>query len=489
MISITCPIKDSAKNFPKLPAIRSNAKELSFEELDKLVDTIAINLVRHSLSAGSRLGILSKNSENMLATIFAAQRIGATSCLLNLQLTKDDWVSQLEQAKCSVIIGEDEYLSSLSSERQTKLDFQEITKATDTETEILFELNPSQESVIIFTSGSTGHNKGVRLSVRNLMSSAEASNKLTKLTKGDTWGVSLPMYHLGGLGIIYRTLSAGATAGFLSNFSAETLHQLLKENSLTHLSVVPTTLSALIEKATQDSLGDKLLGSLKCAILAGAASSETLLNQIIKHKLPILSAWGMTETTAHCTCMNLDEPKEHIKSVGKPFHHTQLKIVNEEGEEVAQGQTGEAIVNGPTVFMGYLDTEQTANTIKNGWLHSGDLGIINSDGYLTIVGRKDDMIISGGENIHTGEIEKVAKAIEGVRDCAVIPIKHEKWGQRPIILVEPKANSNLTEEFISDILKTKLAKIKVPDRVIFRTALPRTSIGKVNYKILKAEFQ
>ncbi len=489
MISIGCPITKSSKNFPEATSITSDTNELSFKNLNILVETIAKNLLERGVSRDTRLAILSKNSPNMLATIFAAQRIGATSCLLNLQLTKDNWESQLIQAQCAKVIGEEEYLLELSDLTIEKLKFEEITKATNSALVISSELDSSQESIIIFTSGSTGHNKGVRLTVGNLIASAEASNQLTKLTLGDTWGVSLPMYHLGGLGIVYRTLIAGATSRFLTDFSANTLHLLLQKNSLTHISVVPTTLSSLIEKANEDSLGDRLLGPLKCAILAGAASSKTLLDTIIKHNLPILSAWGMTETTAHCTCLSLNDEKEKIKSVGKPFHHTKIKIINDHGQEVTQGQTGEILVQGPTVFMGYLDEEQTKNLIQDGWLHTGDLGMLDSSDNLNIVGRKDDMIISGGENIHTSEIEKYAKAIEGVQDCAVIPIPHEKWGQRPIILIEPRSGAMLTEEFITEVLKSKLAKIKVPDKVILRTTLPRTSIGKVNYKLLKSEFQ
>jgi O-succinylbenzoic acid--CoA ligase len=489
MITVTCPIKSASINSPKFVAVHSEQGDLDFKELNSLVDLLAINLQDKGITEGSRVGVLSRNNADMLASIFSLQRLGATSCLLNLQLTKNDWAAQLQQANCSVAIGEEEYLSSIELPKLNKFHFEQLKNESISKEVIDSELVTSRESVIIFTSGSTGHNKGVRLSVGNLLSSATASNKLTKLSPGDTWGVSLPMYHLGGLGIVYRTLTSGASARFQTDFSPNTLYNLIKENKLTHLSAVPTTLSGLIDLALENPLSkDSLLGGLKCVILAGAASSETLLNKIIEYKLPILSAWGMTETTAHCTCMDLNDPKEYIKSVGKPFHHTKLKLLDDEGNEIKEG-TGEILINGPTVFMGYLDESQTENVLKDGWLHSGDLGYFNEDGNLTIAGRKDDMIISGGENIHTGEIEKIAKAISGVKDCAVIPIPHPKWGQRPILLVEPKTGSKLTEELIYISLKENLAKIKIPDRIIFRELLPRTSIGKVDYKALKAEFK
>jgi O-succinylbenzoic acid--CoA ligase len=485
--TIRCPIAENFLKSPDALSMRTEKELFSYDQLEQQTRYFVQKLRSLGVKKGERVGILSENTPLIVSAIFALYRLEATALFLSLQLTPHDWASQLAMAHVKVIIGQDAQISRLKEVPQTVLSFTEVMAELETATRIE-SLEPrdiilSNESSIIFTSSKTGHKKGVILTIENFTASATASNTLTGLGSGDWWGVSLPLYHVGGLGIIFRTLFAGAGSNFLNGLSSRYILSELSKHNLTHLSLVPTVLDELIsesEKSGVESLG--YLSSMKAFILAGAASSKQLLGKIVQFDLPVLSAWGMTETTAHCTCMSIEDPREKVSTVGRPFHHTSLKLVDD-GREVSD--EGEILVKGPTVCKGYLDPSAPAPKIVNEWLYTGDLGSIDREGYLTIKGRIDDMFISGGENIHAAEIESAIKGYWKVKDVAIIPVSHPKWGHRPVMVAETKDGFQIEIEEIKEYLTDKIAKIKIPDEVHIVPELPRTAIGKINYKELK----
>lgn len=498
--SMTCPISKHSKERPQAIAIRYRETRITFSELENYTNNLCHFFLERGLLPGERIAVVSENRPSLVPIIFALNRIGVSALLLSLQLTAEDWSEQLLMGRAKFIIGESAQLSkikdldieSLELESLEETIFDTIKSNPVTQANI----DTSHESCVVFTSSKTGHKKGVVLSINNFYSSATASNRITNIKEGDAWAVSLPLYHVGGLGILYRTILAGASSYFIESFSAKSIVPLIQSNEITHISVVPTVLESLIDHAELIS-SDKSISSdqkyplsgLKSVILAGAASSSLLINKIREKNIPVLSAWGMTETCAHCTCMSLDDSLDKITTVGRAFYHTKLAIVNDEGERLDIGQEGEIIVQGPTVCASYLDQNSPQPMIISGWLYTGDLGVIDEEGYLKIVGRKDDMFISGGENIHASEIEDVAIHYPDAKHVAVIPVAHPKWGQRPIIIVEPKESTNLNIDEMRVFLESKLAKIKVPDSIILIDELPRTGIGKVDYKALKQIYQ
>jgi O-succinylbenzoic acid--CoA ligase len=504
-ISISCPIAEQYAKDSSRVALRSldmgtlngdsGDQQCTYDQLEQSVRVLAQKFQAMGISRGERVGIVSENHPLVVSVLFALQRIESTSLFLSLQLTPEDWAEQLRMGRVRFVIGQDAYLSLLRDRPGNTISFPQleevISSASRIETFDVPVLDPDNESSIIFTSSVTGHKKGVILTVGNFISSASASNTLTGLSPGDFWAVSLPLYHVGGLGIVFRTLLAGAGSTFARSFTSSVILSELARGTLTHISVVPTVLTALIEEAESSShYSLEILRGLKAAILAGAPSSEKLLDKIIKYDLPVLGAWGMTETTAHCTCLSLSDPREKVVTVGKPFYHTEIRLVDESGKDVSgEGDIeGEIIVRGPTVCKGYLDPETPAPRIFDGWLHTGDLGSIDQDGFLTIKGRKDDMFISGGENIHAGEIESVVKKFWKIKDAAIIPVSHPKWGHRPVLIAETNEGSSVTLDEIKVFLSDKIAKIKIPDHVYQVDALPRTAIGKVDYKELKRRY-
>ncbi len=485
---IRCPIAESFLKSPDALCIKTEGEDISFDQLEQQVRFLVNKFRALGVKKGERVAIISENNPLIISTIFALYRLEATALFLSLQLTPSDWSLQLAMAQVRILIGQDVFLSRFTELPQTVLSFTTI-EAELHDSSRIDSLEPrdivlDNESSIIFTSSKTGHKKGVILTIQNFTASATASNQLTGLSPGDWWGVSLPLYHVGGLGIIFRTLFAGAGSNFLKNFSARCILSELAQGTLTHLSLVPTVLDEVISEAEhsgEDSLRHLL--SMKATVLAGAASSQGLLEKIITYNLPVLSAWGMTETTAHCTCMSIDDPRDKVTTVGKPFHHTSLKLLDDAGEVTAE--EGEILVKGPTVCKGYLDPNAPAPKIVDEWLFTGDLGSIDSEGYLSIKGRKDDMFISGGENIHAGEIESVIKTFWKVKDVAIIPVAHPKWGQRPVMVAETKEGFKIEIEEVKEFLSDKIAKIKIPDQVYQVPELPRTAIGKIDYKELK----
>lgn len=489
--SVICPIAKHSLARPEAIALKHQGTVITYKQLENNVRFLVKTFKELDVLPGDRVAIVGDNRPSLVPILFALHRLGASALFLSLQLTPDDWAIQLRMGKARILIGEEKFISSIKEVQPLtisldKLDYS-LTVAPQIDSPKPNELQIHQESSVIFTSSKTGHKKGVLLSIQNFLSSAEASNRITKLKEGDTWAVSLPLYHVGGLGILYRTLLAGATSFFVDNFSANTILPLIDKNLISHISVVPTVLESLMDlaEANKNPESPYALSGLKSGILAGAASSKFLINKIRDNNLPILSAWGMTETTAHCTCMSLDDSLDRITTVGKPFYHTKLGIINDEGDQLEVGSEGEIIVQGPTVCSGYLDPSAAQPIIRSGWLYTGDLGRIDKDGYLSIVGRKDDMFISGGENIHAGEIEEVGLLYPLAKHVAVIPVPHPKWGHRPMMFVQPKDGLNIDDIQMMEFMRSKIAKIKVPDKVVILKEFPRTAIGKVDYKHLK----
>ena len=492
MNAILCPIAKSFSTDPNALAFKDAVDVYTYDLAEQQVRWFVKKLKDLKVTKGERVGIVAENSPLTVFIMFALHRLEATALFLSLQLTPADWQEQLKMANVRILFGQDKFLSQLPTKldhmysyNQLKQEFENSSRIDSCEPD---ELVLEKDASIIFTSSKTGHKKGVIITIENFISSATASNQITKIGAGDWWGVSLPLYHVGGLGILFRTLLSGAGSNFISDFSPKLILQQLTSKHLTHLSLVPTVLDGLVEEAEKNGEQGILdLKNMKATVLAGAASSSVLIDKIIKYDLPILSAWGMTETTAHCTCMSLDDPKTKVVTVGKPFYHTTLKLEDENGDEVFD-EEGEILVKGPTVCRGYLDPNAPQPKIVNGWLHTGDLATIDKDGYVKIVGRKDDMFISGGENIHAGEIEAALKKFWKIKDVAIIPIAHPKWGHRPMMIAEAKEDQTLDPEEIKGFLKDKIAKIKIPDQVVQLPELPRTAIGKIDYKELKKNY-
>ncbi|MCK4728324.1 MAG: AMP-binding protein, partial [Desulfobacterales bacterium] len=301
----------------------------------------------------------------------------------------------------------------------------------------------------------------------------------------DCWLLSLPLYHVGGLSILHRCALAGASVYVTHGFNCEETNSLIDASRITHLSLVPTMLQRLIESRGDEPMPD----TVKVILLGGAPAPRKMVGKIRQFRLPVLTTYGMTESASQITSMSPGDPAEKLSTSGKPLKYVQVRIVNSEGKDLPPGIEGEIIVKGKTLFRAYLNRDAWRKRHDDQWFVTGDKGYLDSDGYLTVTGRMDDMFVSGGENIYPGEIEIEAASYPHIRACAVLAVDDTEWGKRPVLFVEPVETGEFNEQDMAAYLKTRLPRIKIPERIISLNRLPRAAIGKIDYAALRDLYQ
>jgi O-succinylbenzoic acid--CoA ligase len=488
---ITCPIYTNSISYPHRIAFYNSRHGISFQEAETRVRCMARWLVMLGTQNRDRIGVLSQNSIDYAILIYAISRIGASMVLLNLRLTEKDWKQQLELSRCRVILSDRihyDRAKSLGLPVYILEDGPQASvkgKAEKVERLICENIILDKEASVIFTSGSKGVPKGAILTNGNHYYSALASNLNLELGAADCWLLSLPLYHVGGLSILHRCALAGASVYVTHGFKSEETNALMEASRITHLSLVPTMLQRLIE-----SRGDKLaLGAVKAILLGGAPAPRKMIEKIRQLKLPVLTTYGMTESASQITSMSPGDPTEKLFTSGKPLEHIQLRIVDSVGKDVPPHAEGEIIIKGKTLFKAYLDRDVWRRCHHDQWFATGDKGYFDFDGYVTVTGRVDDMFVSGGENIYPGEIEVEATSYPLVRACAVLAVHDAEWGKRPVLFVEPVETAEFDEQDMAAYLKTRLPRIKIPEKIISLNRLPRAAIGKLDYAALRKLYQ
>ena len=333
----------------------------------------------------------------------------------------------------------------------------DVGDSTDCENNL--DWNPSNEKVfcIINTSATTGKFKSVPIRWSQIESHVKASAKVLGVEEDDNWLVVLPMFHVSGLSIILRTLYNGTRATIREKFSEQVVLEALKTDEVTMVSLVPTVLQRIVERIQAP--------TLRAILLGGEFIPMPLLQECAQRNLPVYKTYGMSETFAQSTTFSIQEYPNKLASVGYPLQGVTIEIRNPDEEGV-----GEVWLSSPMLMKGYLNKEP----IK-GAFNTDDIGYVDKNGFLYLLNRRKDIIISGGENIYPKEIEDVLYEMNGINECAVIPITDSKWGQVPVLCVV----TNRSEEDISQYLLSRLAKYKVPKRMIYFDALPKNSMGKI----------
>ncbi len=340
-------------------------------------------------------------------------------------------------------------------------------------------LNPESTALILFTSGSSSKPKGVKLSFKSLYSSAVSADIELKFSPENRWIASLPFYHIGGLSIIVRVLLSGSSLLFTRNSNAEDLVSSLENDSPTHLSLVGTTLKRICERKA------KPPKSLRCVFLGGGPTDINIIKTGLKLGWPLVKVYGSTETASMVTSVDLNKNKSKILSSGRALPRNVIYIIDEEGNELKSGEKGEVVVESPALMSGYYkNPSSTKSSLKNGVYFTGDIGYLDRAGFLYIQGRKDNLIISGGENIYPGEIEIALLKHPAVIDAAVFPVKDIEWGYS--VAAALVVNKEISQEKIRRYLKKHLSSIKIPKRIFFTEEIPRNDLGKVNFQKLKS---
>jgi o-succinylbenzoate---CoA ligase len=380
--------------------------------------------------------------ERYVALILAVIRAGHVACPVSDRLPPKGVVALLEKAACSALISDDEELVQMADERLPKLRPDALLEAdslSDNTEPVRIPLQ--RPATIVFTSGSTGAPKAALHTFGNHHHNALGSNGNIALGPGDRWLHSLPLYHVGGLSILFRCLLAGATVTLPE--PATSLGEAIRRRGATHVSLVSTQLLRLLQE-------DSDLDALEAVLMGGGPVPGSLVDEATARGLPIHTSYGLTEMASQVTTT------PPWASPGEL--HTSGRVLP--GREVSVSKEGEILVRGRTLFAGYVEGEKLDRPLDTeGWFHTGDLGDLDENGCLRVLGRRDNLFISGGENIQPEEIEEALCRLEGVDEAVVVPVPDQEFGTRPVAFVRSadRTTRNLTLE-----LEKTLPRFKIP---------------------------
>ncbi|MGP7819697.1 o-succinylbenzoate--CoA ligase [Niallia sp. 01092] len=469
-------LKNRANLTPNREAIVYKDERLTFQELYKKAYFMAGVLTANGVKEKDYIGFLVKNDLQTVITLLSLHIIGAKAVLLNNRLTSDELIFQLKDAQATFLLTEKTFVQTIQQIKEELplciIHKEDISSYTFEQPVEKKEVSLQETCTIMYTSGTTGFPKGVIQSYGNHWWSAVGSALNLGLHEKDVWLCALPLFHISGYSILMRSLVYGIKIVLHDHFSIEKVIDDIDKEKVTMMSVVTTMLKKL------ESAVDGMFPSyFRCMLLGGGPASIDIIKNCLHKGIPVYYSYGMTETSSQIVTLPPEDSVRKVGSAGKPLFPSQIKIVNETGEEVSENTAGEIIVHGPNVSKGYLN--KGPNTV-NGWFHTGDIGYKDSEGFLYVLDRRSDLIISGGENIYPAEIEGMLTSIDGVLDAGVIGEDDEKWGQVPIAFVV-KDNNRLaiTEEMIHSFCAKKLAKYKIPKKILFIEKIPRNAAKKI----------
>lgn len=454
-----------------------NAESLTFLELRHLSESYARKLARMNVKPGDNVALLSFNDPKMIIALYALSYLGATAVLLNARLTDEELLYQIKDAEVSLLLIGQSVLPHAFMEETIDVPvklFTDVDQESEADVELRYELSLNDSFTIIYTSGTTGKPKGVVHTYGNHWWSAISSSLNLGLAEDDKWLAMLPMFHVGGLSIYLKSVIYGMTVFFLQQFQVEKVNQLIQERNITIVSVVTVMLKQLVEQ-----LGERHYPkSLRCMLLGGGSCPESLLQLASEKNIPVIQSYGMTETSSQIVTLSFSEALRKINSSGKALFPAQMKILNPDKDGV-----GEICVKGPMVAKSYYgNDEATRAAFVDDWLKTGDLGYLDEEGFLYVIDRRTDLIISGGENIYPSEIEHCLMRMNEIQDTAVIGVDDEKWGQTPLAFVVTR--TKISKESIYAFLEGKVARYKLPKEIIFIDELPRNASNKImKYKL------
>jgi long-chain acyl-CoA synthetase len=469
------PDQRAAEN-PLAPAIADDKTDLNNAQFLAAVQRAAALLRGHGVSTGDVVAIMLPNTASFVVSLFAAWRIGAAVTPINPSLTAAEVNYQVSDAAAKVLIAETapEFDAGAPVVTTRELDLGEPTPGL---------LHAPQYpdgalALLIYTSGTTGRPKGVMLDHANLNAMCGAVIDGFEMTEDDHSLLILPLFHVNG--IVVGTLSpllAGGRSTIAGRFKADTFFDRIEQSRATYFSAVPTIytmLCGLPAGVKPDT------SSVRFAVCGAAPASVELLEAFeSRYGIPIIEGYGLSEGSCASTVNPLDGQRK-AGTVGLPLPGQTIRLVDAAGNDVPDGEAGEVVIKGANVMRGYLNRpEETAKTIVDGWLHTGDVGCFDEDGYLVLVDRAKDMIIRGGENIYPREIEAVVHGLPQIAEAAVVGRAHPVYGEEPVLFVSLHPDASLDTDAIREHLSGSLSKYKLPVEITILDDLPKNAVGKI----------
>ena len=466
-----------AADNPLGPAVADDNIDLNNTQFLGAVQRAAGALRGQGVSAGDVVAIMLPNTASFVVSLFAAWRLGAAVTPVNPSLTPAEVSYQVGDAAAKVLIARN--APEFDAGAPVVVTTDELDRGEPT-SEVLDapRYADSALALLIYTSGTTGRPKGVMLDHANLNAMCGAVIDGFMMTHDDHSLLILPLFHVNG--IVVGTLSpllAGGRATVAGRFKVETFFDRIAQSRATYFSAVPTIytmLCGLPASVKPDT------SSVRFAVCGAAPASVELLEAFeSRYGIPIIEGYGLSEGSCAST-VNPLMGKRKAGTVGLPLPGQTIRLVDAAGNPVREGEAGEVVIKGPNVMRGYLNRpEETAKTVVDGWLHTGDVGRFDEDGYLVLVDRAKDMIIRGGENIYPREIEAVAHGLPQIAEAAVVGRTHPVYGEEPVLFVSLHPDATLDTAAIREHLSDSLSKYKLPVEITIMDDLPKNAVGKI----------
>jgi long-chain acyl-CoA synthetase len=482
MIAAAIP-EDRARRDPGGPCIADERQELDNARFARTVSAVAALLAAAGLGPGGMLAIMLPNRVELVTSMFAAWRLGAAVTPINPALTAQEARYQIDDAAATLVIADGASAQKLQDGGQRIIPVEDVTSPVPAGEPPAMSAAPGSLALLIYTSGTTGRPKGVMLDHANIGATAERIVAWFDMDHDARCLLVLPLFHVNGLMVsVVSPLLAGGSTFLAGRFDAATFWGTVERARPTFFSAVPTIYALLVSGPG----GQPDARALRFAICGAAPMPRQLIDEFEqRYGVPVVEGYGLSECTVCCTLNPLHGVRK-AGSVGQPLPGIDVGVVDTQDGLLPTGQAGEVVVRGPNVMRGYLGRpEETAEVLRGGWLHTGDVGRFDEDGYLTLVDRVKDLIIRGGENIYPKEIEDVLHAHPAVLEAAVVGQPDPVFGEQPVAFVALRPGRSAGPDDLIEHCRGSLARYKVPRAVYLEEALPKNPVGKIAKPVLR----
>ncbi|NQU14089.1 MAG: long-chain-fatty-acid--CoA ligase [Desulfobacteraceae bacterium] len=503
MINTTIPylLKRAAFKHPDKEAIVSEEGRWTYAQWEANANKRAQALARHGVKKGDHVATIFFNGNEVLETYLALMKLGAVIVPLNVRLAPGELQYIIEHSEASSLILSHEfespireikgdlrdvgqYFMSGGDVQEDMIPFEEIYQG-EPEKDPSVDIDEDDIACILYTAGTTGRPKGVLLSHGNCVWGGVNIALNVDLKPEYRVLLVFPLYHAAAFIILVGNVFLGCTNVTMRTFDPKRVMELIGEEKIGRMTFPPTVWNFILQLPDLKKYDTSSVRSISSGAESMPLDTKKKLLDLFPNAA-LGETYGMTESAATITTLDPKDVLRKMASVGKPFANIEIRLVDDEGNDVASGEVGEILARGPSIMEGYYkEPEVSAGTLKDGWLHTGDLGRVDEEGFLYIVDRKKDMIITGGENIFPREIEEVLYAHPKILEAAVIGLPDPDWGERVHAVVALKEGETLTEQEVIDYCKRHIASFKKPKSVGFVEKLPRSPAGKVLKRILR----
>ncbi len=494
-------VKRAAHKSPNRLAYIHKDEKRTFKQIDERASHLAGWLQSQNINFDDKVGFILKNGMAFVEVFYGIALSGGVGVPINFRLVAEEIEYIVNDSECKLLIIDEEYLATLHSikDRLPNVETIVVVGQVSNEDDVIpyetiFEAKAKYEPVqqtdndscmIVYTSGTTGRPKGAVLSHKNLCQNGMNMLWEAKIGLNNKQLVVAPLFHIAAMSTLINTCLVEGTSVIHRDFDPVAVLQTISQEQINAIFLVPAMWNFLFQVPN---LTDYDLSSVKISITGGAIAPVEIKKRIINNfpNAGLFDAFGQTEMSPVTTCLHPEDTLRKPNSVGRPVINVEVRVVDEQMNDVPIGEVGEIVYRGPNLMKGYYNNpEATVEAFTGGWFHSGDLVKMDEEGFIYIIDRKKDMIISGGENIYPAEIEEVLYTHPDILECAIIGVPDQDWGENVKAYIVLKQGTSLDKSAVIDYCAKKLASYKKPKEVEFIEELPRNAAGKVLKQLLR----